>query len=762
MGVLITGRCRLLRGGVVIAVMAMLASASTAGARDLNSLGPAPGPCQPGQTSACTYQSRCAQMSFSPHIIHVGDVIDSSAGPAVDACGPGGVAAISWNWGLLPGLNGGEGPCRVTPLKQPASCRFKAVAATSKWQIGCINGGSGFGSWMSCDYYAVIGENKRAISGRVLTKSGKPVNAATVLISGPTGGSVQTNANGDYYADQLDAGQYRVSVLAHSRQEPVAFCSGHERGGICELDLTHSDGQADFTSPPDTLALHFSPSRIAADGVSNFDGSVDVTDSSGQPAVGTDVEIAPPLDASPRTLICSGGKVVYPAVLSDGSVLGSPFTLSTDSNGQIPLTIWAGTVPGSAFTEATETADSSVKDAVSFPLEKSGTTFPPLDSFDQAFYNMIRNTQSNSHVKVFVQFNQHATQPEGQSQDILLQLLIASGRSYFPGADFGPVSYADHAGIVFYPHGSTTPTSGPSVVLDIRDAVQIAIAAADDAPIPSANAQVRSLAAWAMYVSGGTTPPPLTQTLGPLDPWTGQQYAYFGFPYPRSPLDTAGQAMFYNSCAAPDGTPQIVQTHSPVSLVFSAAAGTTFGTDAAGNLTGNGTGIIWKQRDQTTYLVPAGTYSTMTMTGTGSGTAHVEVFGIVGSPVTSYAREISDYVFRVHSGATGTLPVNFFGPAGAMTFAGRTVAPQAGLPIQLAGLPARIKHGKRRLILVASSLGAPLPGAVVTLTEKSHTTAATTDAHGRARLTVKLLKGRLRVAVSYPGAAPHTSTIRVR
>ncbi len=448
-------------------------------------------------------------------------------------------------------------------------------------------------------------------------------------------------------------------------------------------------------------------------------------------------------------------------MLSDGSVLGSEFTLSTDSNGQIPLTIWAGTVPGSAFTEATETADSSVKDAVSFPLDASGAPFPPLDSFDQALYNLVRNTQSNSNVKVFVQFNKHATQPEGDSQDILLQLLIASGRSYFPGADFGPVNYAGHAGILFYPHGSTTPTSGPNIVLDIRDAVQIAIAAADNAPIPPANAQVRSLADWAMYVSGAKTPPPLTQTLGPFNPWTGQQYAYFGFPYPRSPLDTAGQAMFYNSCAAPQGTTQIVQTHSPVSLVFSAADGTTFGLDAAGNLTGNGTGIIWRQGDQTTYLVRAGNYSTMTVTGTGSGTAHVEVFGVVGSPLTSYARKISDYVFRVRGDATGTLPVNFFGPAGAMTFAGRTVTPQAGLPIQLAGLPARIKHGKRRLVLVASSLGAPLPGAVVTLAEKSLTLTATTDAHGRARFTVRLLKGRFTVAVSYPGAAPLTSTIRV-
>ena len=142
-------------------------------------------------------------------------------------------------------------------------------------------------------------------------------------------------------------------------------------------------------------------------------------------------------------------------------------------------------------------------------------------------------------------------------------------------------------------------------MLDVRDAVTIANAAAAGDPIQPANAQSRSLAAWAMYVGNAQTPPPLAQTLGPLKPWTGQQYAYFGFPYPRSPLDTAGQAEFYNACAAPDGTPQIVQTHSPVTLTFGASDGTTFGLDAAGHLTRFGAGIVWRAGDVTRTWSPA-------------------------------------------------------------------------------------------------------------------------------------------------------------
>ncbi len=615
---------------------------------------------------------------------------------------------------------------------------------------------------MSCDYYAIIGPHERAISGRVLTKQGKPVNGATITIDGPTGGRVQTNSNGDYYADQLDPGQYTVSMRAAGVRDPASFCSGHEHGGICDLDLTHTDGVADFTAPPDKLAMHFAPSEIPADGVSNFSGTINVTDSAGQPAAGTDVEVAPPADGNPRTLMCSGGKVVYPQVLSDGSVLGSRFTLTTDQNGQVPLTVWAGTVPGHAFTEASETADSSVKDAISFPLSASGAHFPPLDGFAQLFYNAIRATQSGSKVQVFVHFNQHVAQPEGETQDLLLEWLVASGRSLFPGADFGPVNYADHAGILFYPHGSTAPTDGPSIVLDVRDAVAIANAAAADDPIPPANAQARSLAAWAMYVGNAHTPPPLAQTLGPLKPWTGQQYAYFGFPYPRSPLDTAGQAEFYNACAAPDGTPQIVQTHSPVALVFGAADGTTFGLDAAGHVTGIGTGIVWRAGDVTTYMVPGGRYSTMSVTGTGNRIAHIEVFGVIGAPLTSYARKISNFVVRVRAGATGALPINFFGPAGSMTFAGRTVTPQVGLPIQLSGLPGRLRHGERRLKLSVSSLSTPLPGALVIARYTSHQLQAVADARGRVGFKVKLPRGNLRITVTFPGGATLVDTVRVR
>lgn len=753
---------------LLAAAAALLAAASPAAGRNVNldPLGPPLGPCTPGQTTPCTFNSRCAQMSFSPHLVHVGEDIVSSAGPAVDACGFGGIPAIHWSWGLMEGLS----PVRACPKDpRPSECRFKAVSPTRVsvrgsstslpgFFVGCINGGSGFGPWLSCDYYGIIGSNERAISGSVQTKRGKPVNGAEIFIDGAGGGTVRTNANGDYYA-VVDVGQYRVSVPG--QHDTIAFCSGGEHGGVCDLDLAHNDGQADFTVPPDKIELHFSPSHAAADGLSHFEGSVDVINSAGQPGVGTDVKLTPPLDAAPRALVCAGGKVVYPQILSDGTPLGSQFTQTTDANGQIPMTIWPGTVSGHWLLDASESGDSSVSSSASLPFDAANEgRFPALDGFATELYNGLRASQSTTKVHILFQFGQNST--EADNQDVLLQWLIASGRSNFPGTDFGPVSYAGHAGVLFYPHGSLTPTAGPTSVIDLRDAEAIVNAAANGTAVPPANDTSRSLEAWAMYVSGSHTPPPLAQTLGPLAQWTGQQYAYFGFPYPQSALNPTGQVEFYNSCAAPDGVPQIVQSHSPVALVFRSASGVTFGLDASGNRVGNGTGLVFRAHDQTTYLVPAGRYSTMSVTGTGNGTAHIELFGIVGAPLTSYVRKVSNYAFTARKGVTGALPVNFFGPAGGLVYAGRAVKQQFGLPLQLGGVPGRLRHGKRTLSFTVTSFGTPVARATVSVRYSGHALVRTTDSRGRIRLSAKLPRGKLTISASFPGAATARSTLRVQ
>ena len=220
--------------GAVVAWACIMLAASAARA---DSLGPIP----PDSVVA----SRCAPMTLSPNVVHVGRRLAGSAGPKHDACGPGGVAAITWGWGLFPGLSF-VGQCRLTATH----CEFKATAPTGtpghRIAQGCINGNSGFGPWISCDWYAVIGKNKRGISGTVIDRNGQAVSRAVVSIRGP-GGSRQetTDANGDYGAE-VKPGRYTVSVGgggAHATR-----CSPGSAGGeSCSLNLARDDGRADFT-----------------------------------------------------------------------------------------------------------------------------------------------------------------------------------------------------------------------------------------------------------------------------------------------------------------------------------------------------------------------------------------------------------------------------------------------------------------------------------------------------------------------------------
>ncbi|MGZ6800817.1 MAG: hypothetical protein ACXVGR_13475, partial [Mycobacteriaceae bacterium] len=176
-------------GGMTGAAVAAAAPGTPAAqARVPQFLGPAPVPCSASITTFCTYNSRCAPVSFSPHIVHVGEDIVGDAGPATDQCGPGGAKAVSWSWGVGAGVTVARG-CGT----KAGSCTLKATDATpidpqnrSHYTIACIQGGSGFGPWSSCDFYAVIGAHERAISGEVRTKRGKPVAGAEISIDGPS------------------------------------------------------------------------------------------------------------------------------------------------------------------------------------------------------------------------------------------------------------------------------------------------------------------------------------------------------------------------------------------------------------------------------------------------------------------------------------------------------------------------------------------------------------------------------------------------
>ena len=229
-------------------------------------------------------------------------------------------------------------------------------------------------------------------------------------------------------------------------------------------------------------------------------------------------------------------------------------------------------------------------------------------------------------VKVFVQFNQHDDparrrepgHPAAASDRVRAELLPRRGlRSSQLRRARG-----DH----LLPARSTTPTSGPNVVLDIRDAVQIAIAAADGAPIPPPTRRC------ARSPTGRCTCPAQRPRRRCPDARPARSLDRPSVRLLRLPLSALaarhgrpGDVLQLLRRAA--GTPQIVQTHSPVSLVFSAVDGTSSGWTRRATSPATAPASSGSRGTRRRTSCAPGDYSTMTVTGTGSGTAHIEVLG---------------------------------------------------------------------------------------------------------------------------------------
>ncbi|HTV10674.1 MAG TPA: carboxypeptidase-like regulatory domain-containing protein [Acidimicrobiales bacterium] len=169
------------------------------------SLPPYPGISYPGGA----FNSRCAQMSLSsgPNVVHVGQLLTASAGPATDGCG-GPARNVHWAWGLS-----AVGPVVSGCGANGSSCVVRAEYPSSDWVQVCIDGTSPFGSWSSCGMVYVL-DHGWEVSGTVtIAGSGDPAEGVTVDAKCPSGGSTTTDKNGQYNFI-LDRGQCTIAPEA--------------------------------------------------------------------------------------------------------------------------------------------------------------------------------------------------------------------------------------------------------------------------------------------------------------------------------------------------------------------------------------------------------------------------------------------------------------------------------------------------------------------------------------------------------------------
>ena len=162
-------------------------------------------------------ESRCAQMTFSPHIANVGNLIEAGAGPITSDCG-GPSTSVRYGWpvpdqatGDLPGLVQAH-RCPVDALH----CEYRAVMFTQLgiWNGLCITGTSPDGGWSSCESYVVrVGPYLR-LTGPISGLNGKSV---VVHLSGA---GVRENAMTDsdaFWQFAVRKGTYKLSFHWHGR-----------------------------------------------------------------------------------------------------------------------------------------------------------------------------------------------------------------------------------------------------------------------------------------------------------------------------------------------------------------------------------------------------------------------------------------------------------------------------------------------------------------------------------------------------------------
>jgi len=643
---------------------------------------------------------------------------------------------------------GGQRPF-TNPVTSAFGPPYHLSSDEAGWFIGggsgpqpCSNGAQ---YWEDPKALGTLSEDLVPISGHASDDSGNPVSGAEIRISGPTSTSTRTDSVGDYIV-LVKKGHYTVTASAPSGDagyhvEATSCNSGSDSKDTCEGDTGDTGLGADFEiSPPKhVISFHFSPATVMTGG-GHFDGVVNDSDEFGNPVEGQALELTPPASVDPPAVVCSAsGGLIYPQTLSTGEPLGTHPVLKTDASGNIPLSIWPGTVGGDWDLTADEVAHPTVSNYQLFPFAPAATAaFPTNVEVAQGFATAVRGTiAGTTGTNIFSNFG--AIGQSATANQAVLLAFLDSVRAAFPGADFGPVTDGSAAGILFYPQGTLSagegshPTTG--VVLDLTQAEAIVQAIADNQPIPTSDEALSTWAAW-------RPDPSATPALGSLAPYPDQQFTYFGLPYPPAADSLADVTSF---CAQPDPALATYQTQSPITLAFAGAGGA-----APDGVEIHGTGT-------TTYVVPAGAYR-VAITGTGSGAAHLVMLA-----AGTRTEQIHTFVFDVRKGEKCSLSISPAGVPGRLTIGKKRVKAISGLVLDVHGLPSSLKARHRtKLTVTVSYTGQPVFGAEVHAAGDGVHIRSITSATGRVSFSVRpSQRGRIAITVTR-GASVSRASLRVR
>ncbi len=360
-----------------------LSGATTAQAAAADDLGPAPGLCNLGAPQPCFFVVGYVGFSLSGHVLHIGDKLTGKMSWTLPGKGSGSVEGFASST-LAPGgvglkFEGCSGPTHVvndqkdvhSQKKGSSTCHWKAVSDSGGWQTSLGNSLSitGSNSYTAGDFYAVVGKGQY-IDGHVQEKNARKtadaltgVAGAKVRITGPGGfkGTYAVDGVGYYFAKVGKPGTYTVRPVL-----PKRYKDTHAKPESRDVHVSRDDtSSADFEVPSSlVLKLKFDKTSVPANGFGLVTATVTATEQ-GKPVSGLNVKIRPKdwtvVDAEKLPVpaaVCIGISRIWPSGARFPAASLIPPTQTTDSAGQLKMTIALGTIPG-RFTLQTLAEDSA-------------------------------------------------------------------------------------------------------------------------------------------------------------------------------------------------------------------------------------------------------------------------------------------------------------------------------------------------------------------------------------------------------------------
>lgn len=538
----------------------------------------------------------------------------------------------------------------------------------------------------------------------------------------------------------------------------------------------------------DHLKIAFDPATVGAQGTGVSTATITDQDDSGAPVANATIHIEPPLiygENKPPALVCDdAARLVSPTRQVGGALEGFSFDRTTDSAGQVHLTVFTGAVGGEWPLDALEKSKPGTDRVF------AGLNVVPAGGSSQlpAELTSLLAAAADTSLADF----------SGSAQRTALAWLgrLAGPSGALQGVAFAPIYAVDavgttNAGVVLF-------ANAPAVRKQVLDYLTAGGPAPSDLQAVVIDAKLMRVLLLGTRLAGSQVNAP-PYRLPALDEWanggfitienkelqsrnkdtkipvpahgqprfglvgaSGYEDLLYGYgPVPPFAANAAVQAQFSRCVGTSLGTS--VVPHSPVAIQALGPGGHAAGIDGHGKAIDTIPDAIVNYRGSklTSLQLPRGTFR-LRVTGTGTGSATIVI-------TVPAAGGVQTRVFRfgVRRGEVGTIALGPATAAATMRWGGRTVRASKGVRLTARGLPSVMRHGRvtQLRLKVVDQFGKPAAGVSLRVSGRplAHRVTAVSSRSGALVVPIDAVRrGSLRVRLSGLGFATLTRPLAIR